>query len=173
MCVCVCVCWMGRRAVEEGRGLVMPLPSRALTCHPESPLSHTAHTSLGCQDNGQLALPATPHFLCTELSNHDRCRQYHSTATGAPAAAPACLPARAAWPCRAWVFSPPAGQPGAATTHRHPETPSSPAISSHFSFFSLESFPHHLFGIFFTHCLFFSLTGLTEVSGGVLRASED
>lgn len=39
------------------------------------PLLRTAHTSLECQDNGQQARAVTPHFLCTELSNHDRCQQ--------------------------------------------------------------------------------------------------
>lgn len=56
--VCVCVCCL--------------CPSVHSTCHPE-----TAHASLGCQDNGQQARAVTPHFLCTELSNHDRCRQCH------------------------------------------------------------------------------------------------
>lgn len=73
----------GGRAVAVSDQLCVNMPIQ----RPPSPLSprpplRTAHTPLGCQDNGQLALPVTPHFLCTELSNHDRCRQYHSTATG-------------------------------------------------------------------------------------------
>lgn len=43
------------------------------TCHLETPFCELSHTSLGCQDNGQQASIVTPHFLCTELSNHDRC----------------------------------------------------------------------------------------------------
>lgn len=62
MTVCVCVC-------------VLPLPIRAFNMPSRDPLLRTAHTSLECQDNGQQARAVTPHFLCTELSNHDRCRQ--------------------------------------------------------------------------------------------------
>ena len=54
---------------------VLPLPIRAFNMPSRDPLLRTAHTSLGCQDNGQQASAVTPHFLCTELSNHDRCRQ--------------------------------------------------------------------------------------------------
>lgn len=59
---CVCVC-------------ALPLPIRVFNMPSRDPLLRTAHTSLGCQDNGQQASAVTPHFLCTELSNHDRCRQ--------------------------------------------------------------------------------------------------
>lgn len=38
------------------------------------PRLRTAHTSLGCQDNGRQARAATPHFLRAQLSNRDRCR---------------------------------------------------------------------------------------------------
>lgn len=54
---------------------VLPLPIRAFNMPSRDPLLRTAHTSLECQDNGQQARAVTPHFLCTELSNHDRCRQ--------------------------------------------------------------------------------------------------
>lgn len=62
----------------EGMALMvcsLPLPIRAFNMPSRDPLLRTAHTSLGCQDNGQQARAVTPHFLCTELSNHDRCRQ--------------------------------------------------------------------------------------------------
>lgn len=54
-----------------------PLPIRAFNMPSRDPLLRTAHTSLGCQDNGQQARALTPHFLRSELSNHDRCRQCH------------------------------------------------------------------------------------------------
>lgn len=61
---------------RETRGEGSPLPIRAFNMPSRDPLLRTAHTSLECQDNGQQARAVTPHFLCTELSNHDRCRQY-------------------------------------------------------------------------------------------------
>ncbi len=68
--------WRGERGRRDGVGVcVSPLPIRAFNMPSRDPLLRTAHTSLGCQDNGQQASAVTPHFLCTELSNHDRCRQ--------------------------------------------------------------------------------------------------
>ncbi len=72
VCVCVCLCVCACVCVYV---CVLPLPIRAFNMPSRDPLLRTAHTSLGCQDNGQQASAVTPHFLCTELSNHDRCRQ--------------------------------------------------------------------------------------------------
>lgn len=65
----------GRARAKGQRVCVLPLPIRAFNMPSRDPLLRAAHTSLECQDNGQQARAVTPHFLCTELSNHDRCRQ--------------------------------------------------------------------------------------------------
>lgn len=96
----------GRARAKGWRVCVLPLPIRAFNMPSRDPLSRTAHTSLGCQDNGQQASAVTPHFLCTELSNHDRCRQYrhcHSDYQSSHHFLPA-------WPSR----RPTAGEDGAA-----------------------------------------------------------
>lgn len=66
-------------------------PPMRWTCHPETPTRELPHTSLGCQDNGQQASAVTPHFLCTELSNHDRCRQCRRRRHQGPQLLPAFL----------------------------------------------------------------------------------
>lgn len=66
---------MGAMIRARGRRMCRLCPPMRSTRHPETPFCELPHTSLGRQDNGQQASAVTPHFLCTQLSNHDRCRQ--------------------------------------------------------------------------------------------------
>lgn len=84
---------MQARGRAESEGMCCRCPTVHSTSR-KTPFCKLPHTSLGCQGNGQQASAVTPHFLCTELSNHDRCRQCHRRRhQGAPP-----LPARLATP---------------------------------------------------------------------------
>lgn len=96
-----------RGRIRRGQVYALLLPIRAFDMPSRDPLLRTAHTSLGCQDNGQQARAVTPHFLCTEFSNHDRCRQScHRRRYQGP------LHFLSAWPRHRPTASGKTGQPG-------------------------------------------------------------